>query len=404
MPSLAHPAPRTALAAGACAALLLLSACGKPPTGGGLPQAGPPTVGVVAVQAQRVALDAELPGRTAAYQIAEVRPQVGGLVKARLFREGSDVKAGEVLYQIDPATYQAAYGSAQAALAKAEANLIPARAKAERYKELATLHAVSQQDHDDAAAALKQAEAEVASARAALDTDRINLGYTRITAPISGRIGRSSVTPGALVTASQANSLATVQQLDPIYVDVTQPSTSMLQLKRALEAGSLQKSGEGAARVKLRLEDGSTYALPGKLQFSESTVDASTGAVTLRAVFPNPKGELLPGMYVRAVVEEGVKAGALLVPQRAVQRDAAGRPVAWVVGADGKLEQRQLVAERAVGDSWLVTQGIAAGDRVVVEGLQNARAGAAVNAVPWTPQQAASSPAASQRMAQASGR
>lgn len=401
MPSLAQPAPRTALAAAACAALLLLSACGKPPTGGGLPQAGPPTVGVVAVQAQRVALDAELPGRTAAYQIAEVRPQVGGLVKARLFREGSDVKAGEVLYQIDPATYQAAYGSAQAALAKAEANLIPARAKAERYKELATLHAVSQQDHDDAAAALKQAEAEVASARAALDTDRINLGYTRIAAPISGRIGRSSVTPGALVTASQANSLATVQQLDPIYVDVTQPSTSMLQLKRALEAGSLQKSGEGAARVKLRLEDGSTYALPGKLQFSESTVDASTGAVTLRAVFPNPKGELLPGMYVRAVVEEGVKAGALLVPQRAVQRDTAGRPVAWVVGADGKLEQRQLVAERAVGDSWLVTQGIAAGDRVVVEGLQNARAGAAVNAVPWTPQQAASSPAASQRMAQA---
>jgi membrane fusion protein (multidrug efflux system) len=405
MPSLAHPAPRTAFVAAACAALLLLlSACGKPPTGGGLPQAGPPTVGVVAVQAQRVALDAELPGRTAAYQIAEVRPQVGGLVKARLFREGSDVKAGEVLYQIDPATYQAAYGSAQAALAKAEANLIPARAKAERYKELATLHAVSQQDHDDAAAALKQAEAEVASARAALDTDRINLGYTRITAPISGRIGRSSVTPGALVTASQANSLATVQQLDPIYVDVTQPSTSMLQLKRALEAGSLQKSGEGAARVKLRLEDGSTYALPGKLQFSESTVDASTGAVTLRAVFPNPKGELLPGMYVRAVVEEGVKAGALLVPQRAVQRDAAGRPVAWVVGADGKLEQRQLVAERAVGDSWLVTQGIAAGDRVVVEGLQNARAGVAVNAVPWTPQQAASAPAASQRMAQASGR
>jgi membrane fusion protein (multidrug efflux system) len=390
MPTRPFFAPLTVLTAVAAAAVL--TACDKPSMAAGAPQGAAPTVGVMAVQQQSVALAAELPGRTAAYQIAEVRPQVGGLVKARLFREGSDVKAGDVLYQIDAASHQAAYGSAQAALAKAEANLIPARARAERYKELVAIHAISQQDHDDAAAALKQAEAEVASAKAALETDRINLGYTRITAPISGRIGRSSVTPGALVTASQANSLATVQQLDPIYVDVTQPSTSMLQLKRALEAGSLQKSGDGAARVKLKLEDGSSYALPGKLQFSESTVDPSTGAVTLRAVFPNPKGELLPGMYVRAVVEEGVKAGALLVPQRGVQRDAAGKPIAYVVGADGKLQQRNLVTERAVGDSWLVTEGLAAGDRVVVEGLQNARAGAAVNAVPWAPQAAASAP------------
>ncbi|KAB2874007.1 MAG: efflux RND transporter periplasmic adaptor subunit, partial [Burkholderiaceae bacterium] len=352
-----------------------------------------PTVGVVAVQAQRVALDAELPGRTAPYQIAEVRPQVGGLIKARLFREGSDVKAGDVLYQIEPASYRAAYGSAQAALAKAEANLVAVRAKAERYQELVAIHAISRQDHDDAAAALKQAEAEVAAARAALEADRINLGHTRISSPISGRIGRSSVTPGALVTASQAGALATVQQLDPIYVDVTQPSTTMLQLRRALEAGQLERSSNGAAaKVKLELEDGSTYALPGKLQFSESTVDPSTGAVTLRAVFPNPKGELLPGMYVRAVIEEGVKAGALLVPQRGVQRDATGKPVAYVVGADGKLQLRTLVAERAVGDRWLVTDGLAAGDRVVVEGLQNARPGVAVNAVPWAPQAAASAP------------
>lgn len=399
MPSNPFVAPLTALTA-ICAAVLL-TACGKPPIPPGPPQSGTPTVGVVAVQAQRVALDAELPGRTSAYQIAEVRPQVGGLIKARLFREGSDVKAGEVLYQIDPATYQAAYGSAQAALNKAEANLIPVRAKAERFKELVTIHAISQQDYDDAAAALKQAEAEVASSKAALESDRINLGYTRITAPISGRIGRSSVTPGALVTASQSGSLATVQQLDPIYVDVTQPSTSMLQLKRALEAGQLQRSSDGAAKVKFKLEDGSTYALAGKLQFSESTVDPSTGAVTLRAVVPNPKGELLPGMYVRAVVEEGVKAGALLVPQRAVQRDAAGKPIAYVVGAESKLELRNLVTERAIGDGWLVTDGVAAGDRVVVEGLQNARAGVAVNAVPWTPPQAASAPGGvPQRLAQ----
>lgn len=377
----------------AIASAIVLSACGKASSAPGAPPPAAPTVGIVAVQAQRVALHAELPGRTAPYQIAEVRPQVGGLIKSRLFREGSDVKAGEVLYQIDPASYQAAYGSAQAALTKAEANVVPARAKAARYQELVAIRAISQQDHDDAAAALKQAEAEVASAKAALEADRINLGYTRITSPISGRIGRSTVTPGALVTASQAGALATVQQLDPIYVDVTQPSTTMLQLKRALDAGQLERSSNGAAaKVTLALEDGSTYALPGTLQFSESTVDPSTGAVTLRAVFPNPKGELLPGMYVRAVIEEGVKADALLVPQRGVQRDATGKPFAYVVGADGKLQQRTLVAERALGDSWLVTEGLADGERVVVEGLQNARPGAAVNAVPWAPQAAASAP------------
>jgi membrane fusion protein (multidrug efflux system) len=377
---------------------LLLTACGKPPLGMGPPPAGMPTVGVVTLQAQSATLSTELPGRTTPYQVADVRPQVGGLIKARLFREGGDVNAGDVLYQIDAASYQAAYNNAQAALAKAEANLQSVRAKAERYKDLAAVQAVSQQDNDDASAALKQAEADVAAAKAALETDRINLGYTRVTAPISGRIGRSAVTPGALVTASQAATLATVQQLDPIYVDVTQSSGALLQLKRALDAGQLTRGADGAAAVTLKLEDGSTYALPGKLQFSESTVDTSTGAVTLRAVFPNPKGELLPGMYVRAVVQEGVKADALLVPQRAVQRDAAGQPVAYVVGADGKLQQRNLVAERAVGDRWLVTQGLAAGERVVVEGLQNARAGIAVNAAAWSP---AASAAGDARLAEA---
>jgi membrane fusion protein, multidrug efflux system len=383
MPARALQALTTALALSSFA--LLLTACGKPPMDMGPPERGAPTVGFVTLQAQSATLNTELPGRTTPYQLADVRPQVGGILKARLFREGGDVKAGEVLYQIDAGSYQAAYNNAQAALAKAEANLQSVRAKAERYKDLAAIQAVSQQDNDDASAARKQAEADVAAAKAALETSRINLGYTRITAPISGRIGRSSVTPGALVTASQAATLATVQQLDPIYVDVTQSSGALLQLKRALDAGQLTRGADGAAAVTLKLDDGSTYALPGRLQFSESTVDTSTGAVTLRAVFPNPKGELLPGMYVRAVVQEGVKADALLVPQRAVQRDAAGQPVAYVVGPDGKLQQRNLVAERAVGDHWLVTQGVAAGERVVVEGLQNARAGIAVNATPWSP-------------------
>ncbi|HEU0200162.1 MAG TPA: efflux RND transporter periplasmic adaptor subunit [Burkholderiaceae bacterium] len=384
----------------AIASAFLLAACGKPPMAAATAAAPAPTMGVVTIEPQRVALTTELPGRTVAYQIAEVRPQVGGLIQARLFREGSDVKAGDVLYRIDSAPYQAAYGNAQAALAKAEANLLAARTKAQRYQELVAIQAVSQQDNDDAAAALKQAEAEVAAAKATLETARINLGYTRITAPISGRIGRSSVTPGALVTASQSTSIATIQQLDPIYVDVTQPSAALLQLQGAMEAGQITRTGDGAAKVELKLEDGSTYALPGKLQFSESTVDPSTGAVTLRVVFPNPKAKLLPGMYVRAVVEEGVKADALLVPQRAVQRDAAGKPLAYVVSDDGKLQMRTLVAERAIGDRWLVTEGLQAGERVVVEGLQSARDGVAVNAVPWTP--AAAAPGAdTQRTAQA---
>jgi membrane fusion protein (multidrug efflux system) len=363
----------------AVASALSLIACGEaphPPAPG--PQ-GTPQVSVITVQANRLELTTELPGRIAPAQIAEVRPQVSGLVQARRFKEGSDVKAGELLYQIDPALYVASADNARAALAKAEASLVSVKLKAGRYNELVAIKAVSQQDADDAAASLLQAEAEVTAARAALQTQRINLDYTRITAPVSGRIGRSAVTPGALVTANQPTAMATVQQMDPIYVDVTQSSSALLALRRSLAAGDLKS---GTTTVKLLLEDGSSYALPGKLQFSEVTVDQGTGAVTLRAEFPNPKGELLPGMYVRAVVEEGVLEQAVLVPQPAVSRDTTGKPVAFVVGADGKLEQRALQTSRAIGDQWLISSGLKAGDKLVIEGQQKAHPGMPVDAKP----------------------
>ncbi|GKS99724.1 efflux RND transporter periplasmic adaptor subunit [Acidovorax sp. SUPP3434] len=384
-----RPVHRPLLTLSAAAAMAcLLAACGKPP-GGPPPPQGTPIVGVMTVQPQAVALSTELPGRTVPYQVADVRPQVGGIVKARKFREGSDVKAGEALYQIDPATYQATYDSNVAALAKAQASLKTTRLKADRYKELVAIQAVSQQDYDDAAASLGQGEADVASARANVETSRINLAYARVDAPISGRIGKSSVTPGALVTASQATALATIQQLDPIYVDVTQPSAALLRLKQALARGDLQKAGANAAKVRLMLEDGSAYPLEGKLEFSDVTVDQSTGAITLRAVFPNPRADLLPGMYVRAVLQEGVKEQGLLVPQQAVTRDSTGKPIAYVVGADSKLQRRALETERTVGDQWLVRTGLQAGDRLVVDGQQRAAPGALVKAMPWTPKAAA---------------
>ncbi|GKS86388.1 efflux RND transporter periplasmic adaptor subunit [Acidovorax sp. SUPP1855] len=380
-----RPVHRPLLTLSAAAAMAcLLAACGKPP-GGPPPPQGTPIVGVMTVQPQAVALSTELPGRTVPYQVADVRPQVGGIVKARKFREGSDVKAGEALYQIDPATYQATYDSNVAALAKAQASLKTTRLKADRYKELVAIQAVSQQDYDDAAASLGQGEADVASARANVETSRINLAYARVDAPISGRIGKSSVTPGALVTASQATALATIQQLDPIYVDVTQPSAALLRLKQALARGDLQKAGANAAKVRLMLEDGSAYPLEGRLEFSDVTVDQSTGAITLRAVFPNPRADLLPGMYVRAVLQEGVKEQGLLVPQQAVTRDSTGKPMAYVVGADNKLQRRALETERTVGDQWLVRTGLQAGDRLVVDGQQRAAPGALVKAQPWTP-------------------
>lgn len=349
-------------------------------------QAPPPSVAevsVVTVKPQRVVLTTELPGRTAAYLIAEVRPQVGGIIQKRLFTEGSEVKAGEVLYQIDPAVYEATYNSAKAALSRAEANLVPMRLKFGRYAELVKSNAVSQQEYDDASAVLKQAEADVEAGKAAVETARINLAYTKVTAPISGRIGRSSVTNGALVTASQPAALATIQQLSPIYVDVTQSSAELLRMKQNLAGGVLKSGGAAQAKVRLLLEDGTPYEFPGTLKFSEVSVDQSTSSITLRAIFPNPKQMLLPGMFVRAVLEEGVNEKAILVPQRGVTRNPAGNAMVMVVGSEEKVEPRVIKVLRTVGDNWLVSEGLKAGDRVILEGLQKARPGTPVKAVPF---------------------
>ncbi|BCL77301.1 MexX family efflux pump subunit [Jeongeupia sp. HS-3] len=376
-----HLTPRRALvAASLIAGSLALIGCGEPNAASHAAQPEP-VVGIVTVSGQSLPMTTELAGRTSPYLVAEVRPQVGGIIQKRQFTEGSEIKAGQVLYQIDPATYQAAFDSAKASLAKAEANLLSARNKADRYAELVKINAVSKQDHDDAYAALKQTEADVAAGRAAVESARINLAYTKVTSPVDGRIGRSSVTPGALVTANQADSLATVQTLDPIYVDVTQSSNELLRLQRELASGSLKRAGSDAAKVKLVLDDGSAYPLEGKLEFSEVTVEQSTGTVTLRAVFPNPKHQLLPGMYVRAVIEEGVNDNAILAPQQAVTRDARGNATAMVVGADGKVEPRQLKTTRTIGDTWLVTDGLKSGDKLIVDGLQKIHPGAKVKTV-----------------------
>lgn len=360
---------------------VMMTGCGRKTTAAP-PPAGPPEVGVMVVQPKPVALTTELPGRTAPHLIAEVRPQVSGIIRKRLFTEGSDVKAGQVLYQIDPATYQAAFASAKAAEARAEATMNTVRLKAQRYQDLVKIKAVSQQDNDDTQAALKQAEADVAYARAAVETARINLAYTRVTAPISGRIGRSTVTDGALVTANQPTALATIQQLDSMYVDVTQSSAELLKLKQNLASGLLKKNG-AQARAKLLLEDGSAYPQAGTLKFSEVTVDQSTGSITLRAVFPNPKQTLLPGMFVRAILDEGENPQAILVPQRGVTRDPKGEAMVMTVGAEEKVEPRPIKVARTVGDNWLVSEGLKPGDRVILEGLQKARPGTPVKAVPF---------------------
>ena len=361
---------------------LLLISCGKPKAPAGPPPGGTPEVSVVTLHAQRIALTTELSGRVSASLTAEVRPQVGGIIQNRLFTEGSDVKAGEVLYQIDPASYQAAHDGAKAALAKAEANVAPLQLKAERYKELVKSEAVSEQDVDDITAALKLAEAEIELAKAALETARINLAYTKVTAPISGRIGRSAVTNGALVTASQPVPLATIQLLDPVYVDVTESSSEMLRQRKALESGQLSHDG-GQAKVQLLLDDNSQYPEPGTLKFSEAFVDPGTGSVTLRTLFPNPKLVLLPGLFVRTVLEEGVQDQAILVPQRGVTRNPAGSAMVMTVNADEKVEPRVISVSRTVGDSWLVTDGLKAGERVILEGLQKARPGTPVKALPF---------------------
>ncbi len=376
------------IVAGIAATGLFLAGCGNAKNAGQKPAAGPPEVGVVTVKPQRVALTTELPGRTVAHLIAEVRPQVNGIIRKRLFTEGADVKAGQLLYQIDPATYQAAYASARAVQARAEATLGSVSLKAQRYRDLVNGKGVSQQENDDAQAALKQAEADLAAAAAAVETARINLAYTSLTAPIAGRIGRSTVTDGALVTANQAAALATIQQLSSIYVDVTQSSSELLRLKRNL-AGGVLTSGADKARVKLLLEDGTPYPLPGTLKFSEVTVDSSTGSITLRALFPNPKQILLPGMFVRALLEEGINSQAILIPQRGVSRNPAGNAMVMVVGAGEKVEPRIIKVERTVGDSWLVSDGVKPGDRIILEGIQKARPGTQVKAVPFEAKPAA---------------
>ena len=359
---------------------VLLAGCGKPKPAAA--PAAPPQVGVHRVEAQRQTITTELPGRTSARLIAEIRPQVGGIVQRRLFEEGAQVRAGQVLYQIDPASFQASFASAEASVAKANATLSSAAITARRSTELVKIDAISQQVNDDAQATLKQAQAELAVARAALDAARINLERTRIVAPISGRADISTVTPGALVTANQETALTTVQQLDPLVVDVVQSSGELLRLKRELASGRLQRSGNAdEAPIKLVLEDGSAYPHAGRLQFSGVTVNRSTGAVTLRALVPNPDGVLMPGMYVNARLETGVAEQALLVPQQGITRTPSGEASALVVGEGSKVERRAVKVDRAIGDRWLVTDGLKVGDLVIVDGLQRIKPGAVVQTV-----------------------
>ncbi|HFL2305342.1 TPA: multidrug efflux RND transporter periplasmic adaptor subunit AcrA [Salmonella enterica subsp. enterica serovar Typhimurium] len=336
-----------------------------------------PEVGVVTLKTEPLQITTELPGRTVAYRIAEVRPQVSGIILKRNFVEGSDIEAGVSLYQIDPATYQATYDSAKGDLAKAQAAANIAELTVKRYQKLLGTQYISKQEYDQALADAQQATAAVVAAKAAVETARINLAYTKVTSPISGRIGKSSVTEGALVQNGQASALATVQQLDPIYVDVTQSSNDFLRLKQELANGSL-KQENGKAKVDLVTSDGIKFPQSGTLEFSDVTVDQTTGSITLRAIFLNPDHTLLPGMFVRARLQEGTKPTALLVPQQGVTRTPRGDATVLVVGADNKVETRQIVASQAIGDKWLVTDGLKAGDRVVVSGLQKVRPGAQV--------------------------
>ncbi|PRW85484.1 efflux transporter periplasmic adaptor subunit [Pseudomonas simiae] len=354
--------------------LAMLGGCsgGEPP-----PEAVTPKVSVISIKPQSQVLTTELAGRTQAFMVAQIRPQVGGIVQRRLFVEGADVKVGQALYQLDAASYTAALAQAEASLAKYRATLKSAQATARRDAELVKINAISQQDNEDAQATLLTAAADVQGAEADVQTARINLAYTRITSPVGGRIETSTVTPGALVVANQDSALTTVQQLDPIYVDVTQSTTELLKLKRDLASGALQSNGDGQARVSLKLDDGSAYNQQGRLKVSGVSVNEGTGTVTLRAEFANPDHLLLPGMYVRAVLEQARNEQAILVPQKAVSRSASGVTTALLV-VDGKVEQRELTIDRAVGNQWWVTAGLQAGDQLIVEGGQKVRAGAAV--------------------------
>lgn len=337
-------------------------------------------VGVVTLNSQAITLKKELPGRVSAFQIAEIRPQVSGIVQSRLFEEGTQVEKDQALYQINPDIFEAELAASKAAVARAEASIASSKSKASRYKELLAIKAVSQQDFDEADAAFKQASAELLTAKAQLQSAQINLDYSHVSSPISGQISKSSVTVGALVSAGQTSALATVTQLDPIYVDLTQSSNELTKLKRALASGALGVDSTTQTDVELIMEDGSVYPHKGTLQFSEVTVDPSTGSVTLRAKFPNPEKLLLPGMYVRAEVVEGVKSDAILAPQRGVSRNTKGEPTAMVVSKNNTVESRVLKVERTLGANWLVSEGLADGDQLIVEGLQKIRPGAPVTA------------------------
>ena len=378
---------------------VLLAACGGKQDQQQAPQ-GPPQVSVVAVQPQSVTLTTELPGRTNAYETSEVRPQVSGLVLSRLFVEGDQVSKGQALYRIDPQPYVAAVAQARASLGRAQASIASTAALQRRYGELVKINAIARQEYENSITGAGQARADVAAQQAALRTAQIDLGRTTIRAPISGRIGRSVVTTGALVSTGQADPLTTIQRLDPMYVDVPQSSADLLRLRRQIAEGSLSRGGQ-AARVRLKLEDGSTYPIEGTLQFADVSVDPTTGTQTIRAIFPNPRALLLPGMYVRAELVEGTQAQALVVPQRAVSRDEKGNPTVLVVGPDNKLQPRVITAPRTIGENWLVTSGLKAGDKVVVEGAMMLRPGAPVKAVPWNPNTKPKQPQGQQPQAQA---
>jgi membrane fusion protein (multidrug efflux system) len=355
-----------------------LTACGQKNTGQYSMQA--PQVTVVTLQAQAVSLTRELPGRTSAYLVAEVRPQVSGIVKQRLFEEGGFVRAGQPLYELDDAPYRAAYNNSKAALQKAQATLDAASITARRDAALIKIDAVSQQDNDNAIAAQRQDEADVVAAQAAVDSAAVNLGYAHIISPITGRIGKSSVTQGALVTQNQTNAMATVQQLDPIYVDVNQSSSEWLQLRQEVQSGRVEANSAGAA-AKIVLENGTTYSHEGRLQFADVTVDPTTGEFLLRAIVPNPDHILMPGMYVRALISEGVMPKGLLAPQQGIARDPKGNATALVVDAENKVEARDVRVARTIGDKWLVEDGLSPGDRLIVEGLQKVHPGVQVQPV-----------------------
>ena len=385
---------RPSTLAAATLALLALGACGDKKPDAQAQPAGmpPPEVSVVTIAPERVAITNELPGRVEATRTAQVRARVPGIVQKRLFTEGSDVKAGTVLFRIDPASLQAALSNVEATRARAEANLAQATLKVNRYRPLVQTNAISRQEYDDALAAQKQAQAELQAARASQQTANLNLGYATVTAPISGRIGRAQVTEGALVGQGEATPLATIQQLDPIYVNLTQSSSELLKLRQAMAAGKLKTVGRDQASVSLVTEDGTPYPQTGKLLFSDLAVDQSSGAITLRAEFPNPDRFLLPGMYVRARLEQAVNESAITVPQQAVQRDNSGASV-MTVGADGKVAPRPVRTGSAQGDKWIVTEGLKEGDVVIVEGLQKIQPGAPVKPVPWKPAAGNAAPA-----------